>query len=335
MNSRTSNITSTRALHARELGPTTRGFCAKLFEDALNSSDPAEVERIFQSFMAPTCYMDTYCVDYPGNKDSGETMEVRVVGLQNLVTYFSAYIITIPDSIFLIHEWRVFERRNGQSCVVFRFSLSGNQILPHDQRCHIRETAQIPAPKLAGRKRKIETSHTIKFKDTSRGHSTISDQIRRQRVRTLGEFIADNRVLPEHRPEIDHLQSDVAKEAWPHGLKPGHSLSVRDGMSNTELLQSDDVHCRNKSSISDESIKNVELLATAMTDNYSPAKKEDTLIESISVTDQSDILISNFPSFLLLPEAVSVNIRGVMRFLINEDGLVGSIYCSHFAKFND
>jgi hypothetical protein len=329
--SRSSNISSTRALHARELGPTTRGYCAKLFEDALNSSDPVELGKIFRSFIAPTCYMDAYGVDSPGNMDSEETMEVRVVGLENLITYFSAYIIAIPDSIFLIHEWRVFERRSGQSCVVFRYSLSGNQILPHDQSCHIREAAQIPAPKLPGRKRKFETSHTIKFKDTGRGHTTISEQSRRQRVRTLGEFIADNRVLPGHRPEISEIQSDVIQEVWPHGLMPGTGLSVVSENSNGEVFQ--DSVCRSKSSTGDESSKKVDSLASA-SDSSSP-DRDITFSETGSVTSQFDMPITNLPPFLLLPAALSVNIRGVMRFHIGEDGLVRSIYCSHFSKFNE
>eukprot|EP01033_Poteriospumella_lacustris_P016944 gene16944-12125_t len=315
------------------MAPSAKGQCAKLFEDAMNSSDPMTLSTIFSSFIDPTCYMDAYRVESPGCLDSEETLEVRVIGLKNLIAYFGAYVIAIPDSIFLVHEWHVFERRSG-SCVVFRYSMSGNQILPHDQRCNIREVASVPVNALAGRKRKVETTHSIKFKDTLRGHSTLSEQQRRQRIRTLGEFIADNRSLPEHRPEVGQMQKDVNQEAWPCGMQPSEGKGLLlTTMGGADLPSS-------------SSLSRSTNASPTMSDNNGDAANDDADGDGDAITVASSVSssgpvpewegkVTNFPVVLLLPNAVSINIRGVMRFHLSEDGYVKRIHCSHFGKLNN
>lgn len=276
--------------------------------------------------------MDAYRVENPGCLDSEETLEVRVVGLDNIGIYFNSLLHVIPDSIFLIHEWQVFERRNGQSCVVFSYSCSGNQILPYEQRCNIREVPKVPTAALAGRKRKVETTHSIKFKDTARGHSTLLEQSRRQRVRTLGEFVVDNRCLPEHIPQLKELRTDTAVECWPVGMKPGTSYLSMSGLDEEKQISSDtgddQLGDNHSSSSSSDNLTDVTTSA-----------KEEPGDKAPSQFNPDDIPISNVPVLIqypaLLANAITVNIRGVMRFHINEDGFVHKIHCSHFAKFNN
>ena len=334
-----SDVSSVKTTRARELAPSAKGQCAKLFEDAMNSSDPMTLSAIFSSFMDPACYMDAYRVESPGCLDSEETLEVRVIGLKNLIAYFGAYVVAIPDSIFLVHEWHVFERRSG-SCVVFRYSMSGNQIIPHDQRCNIKEVASVPIQALAGRKRKVETTHSIKFKDTLRGHSTLSEQQRRQRIRTLGEFIADNRSLPQHRPEVSQMQKDVNQEAWPCGMQPSEGkILLPIPMGGTDLPSSSSL-----SRSTNESPTMSDNNGDAMNDDGAGDGDGDGDVDAITVESsvsssgpvpEWEGKVTNFPVVLLLPNAVSINIRGVMRFHLSEDGYVKRIHCSHFGKFNN
>lgn len=163
-----------------------------------------------------------------------EDIESVISGKDQVIPYFMGYIASIPDLIFLIHEWKLFNRAGGLSCLMFKFTLSGNQIIPNDSKCKIEEEENSDAGiassemNLSGKKRNNPPENSIKFKYSSyQGRQ----QDKRKKHKTLGEFVTDNRVYDKHVAQVSTLLQDAAQEVLPDEIKP---VVVPESVSTTE-----------------------------------------------------------------------------------------------------
>lgn len=243
----------------------------------MNSSDPDYLRQILSDLVEDCCIVESFKLQQIGNVGS-EQLESTIAGKAEVLEYFVGYIVAVPDSVFLVHEWRVFERSQGNSCLVFKFSFTGNQIFAHDDKCKI-ETAdsgdvrefadEKSIDQLSGQKRPLENS--IKFKGTG---SHQSGRGGKKKSKTLGEFVTNNKVQQHHQPDVEELRREVRDEA----------------------------------------------------DRVDPKFEGSSFNEVISQS-----AISTSDSNPLLP-ASSMNIRGVMRYTLNDRFRIVKIHCVHFTS---
>ena len=138
-----------------------RKLYPSLFEEAMNSGDPMILKAILESILS-----DTSCAEYVKLETETnlafETIE-HASGKENVISFFSSYIISIPDCLFLIHGWKIFGRTESSSCLVFSFSLSGTKVyniptfLPNETTFNAKKCSAIsmatPSIKFRGRSR--------------------------------------------------------------------------------------------------------------------------------------------------------------------------------------
>jgi len=257
-----------------------RESIAKRFESCLNSGDSEIlVEQLELMLENSTCDVESFRLQNL-NDASSEELESSIKGKQAVLEYFAGYPRSIPDLIFLIHEWKIFDRPNKSSCLVFKFSLSGHQILQMSTRCQSEmvdlesgsDTEKAAAE--VGKKRSRDTS--VHFKD--KGHAGGGRQdAKRARGRALGQYISNNAFQSHHRANLADVRKEVSLEGF----------------------------------AADDSEKYIiELAAKA-----DPA-----------ATDSNDNNSS------VMQESAIINMRGVMRLMLNESNLIYKVRCVHFTK---
>lgn len=271
-----------------------RGSIAKRFESCLNAGDSEIlVEQLEPMLENSTCDVESFRLQNLKDANS-EELESAIKGKTAVLEYFAGYPKAIPDLIFLVHEWKVFERPNKSSCVVFKFSLSGHQILQMDTRCKTEEEEVVDnsdsddqetaAEQQQGEKSAAAVSAEVGSKrgrDPSvhfieKGYRSGGRQdVKRTRGRALGQFIADNSLQSHHRASLADIRKEVSLE---------------------EVA-------------ADGSEKYITELA---------AKAGPVMAENNSSVMQESALI---------------NTRGVMRLMLNESNLIYKVHCVHFTKF--
>eukprot|EP01040_Poterioochromonas_malhamensis_P010212 gene10212-11108_t len=289
-----------------------RNNYAKALEDLMNCSDPAYVYQAFHQLLDPECKFDAYFLQDKGNGETVETLDSSVVGIDEITGKFVGCIVTIPDSIFLIHEWKIFVRPNNSCCLVCKFSFTGTKVFDFSTPCIFREyprckpssgscsgddamqgvedtsvlSDQTPSTQSEQSGDNGEScGHSIVFKETSK---TIKyDNRKRGKQFTVGEYIRHNEMYDCGLP---NLQEEVmmvdAEENSPHAIHHHHSQSNLDG---------DDVN----SMVTESTIHNVQ--------NY--------MINGAAHEKG------------VMSESHAMNAFGLMRFHINGDNKIVKIHC--------
>jgi hypothetical protein len=213
------------------------------------------------------------------NNIGTEEWESGVKGQEEVIKYFIGYITAVPDSIFLVHEWQLFNRAHNTSCLVFKFSFTGAQIFQHESKCNVdtdvveytqdfddlefwapSDTKSMTAAVVSDDKAAATTS-SIKFREMSQHRG----ENKRRKVSTIGQYVNSSKVNKEHLPVMQDLKESIAAE-------PKHDLYT--------------------------------ILSVEKKDIEHDARE-------------------------ILPAAEAVNIRGVMRFSLNQDHQVVKIHCVH------
>jgi hypothetical protein len=211
------------------VAPDVRNTLTKAFEDCLNSGDPDCVKQVLCPIVDEHCVVESYALKQLGLVGS-EELENLIEGKRQVVPYFMGYVVAIPDMVFLVHEWKLFQRGGGVSCLMFKFTLSGTQIVAHDTKCNIVDDADAAtdaatdavspvshdADEVVGQKRGhgSEDPDSVRFKATT--HQGRQDR-RQKKQKTLGEFVTDNRVYDKHiAATVDVLVQDAAAVPLPH-----------------------------------------------------------------------------------------------------------------------
>lgn len=252
----------------------------------MNSSDPDVLRKVLLDILDEDCVVDSFKLQAVNNIGS-EELESCVSGRSEVIEYFIGYVNSIPDMIFLCHEWRIFNRPNNQSCLVFKFSLTGSQIFQHEMKCNVEdindhlpanyenldvwgEAIEASACNNAG-KGKQDSEHSIKFRDMVHHRGDLK---RRKVTSTIGQYVDLNKVETHHMPELKELKDDIATEEKIE-LMPLRSQKIKGANDPTVSM------C------------------------ISPRNLQ------------------------LLQDASKINIRGVMRFTMNDLHRITKIHCVH------
>lgn len=204
------------------VAPDVRNTITKAFEDCLNSGDPDCVKQVLCPIVDEHCVVESYRLKQLGLVGN-EELENLIEGKRQVVPYFMGYVVAIPDMIFLVHEWKLFQRSGGVSCLMFKFTLSGTQIVTHDTKCNIEDDAPAAVAAVSpvshdaddadgagarvGQKRgHDEDPDSVKFKATT--YQGRQDR-RQKKQKTLGEFVTDNRVYDKHIATVDALVEEA------------------------------------------------------------------------------------------------------------------------------
>lgn len=191
----------------------------------MNSSDPEVLRAVLTEMMEESCVFEVFRLEKSG-MESKEIFEQLMDSRDSIIQYFIGYLEAIPDSLFLVHEWRVFERSHGTRCTVFKFSMTGNKISDYEDKCKIDEEdllLHLPEDERAlvlSRKRGQDPS--VHFKASRAAHRND----KKARVKTLGEFVTDHYVQDHHRADVSQLADDAHHEADIQDQKENHSHST-------------------------------------------------------------------------------------------------------------
>lgn len=216
------------------VAPDVRNTITKSFEECLNSGDPDCVKQVLCPIIDEHCVVESYRLKQLGMVGN-EELENMIEGKRQVVPYFMGYVVAIPDMIFLIHEWKLFQRGGGVSCLMFKFTLSGTQIVTHDTKCNIEDDADAAAHVVSpvsdaadaadatddatrvGQKRGHDDDpDSVKFKATT--YQGRQDR-RQKKQKTLGEFVTDNRVYDKHIATVDALVEDATHVPLPDDVQ--------------------------------------------------------------------------------------------------------------------
>lgn len=193
----------------------------KTFEDGMNSSDPAYLREVLTRLVADKCVLESYRLDSKMGEGS-EVLESSLDGKESIVQYFCGFIISTPDSIFLIHEWKLFPRAGNQSCMVFKFSFTGSQVFEYEQSCmasdHTKGYQRSTTDSSTGSNSvsdgsegsdagneegsssssKKRATATVTFKES--GRNTKYESRKRKKIYTIGEYVDSSRIGEDFVP---------------------------------------------------------------------------------------------------------------------------------------
>ncbi|RYH09705.1 hypothetical protein EON65_39925 [archaeon] len=126
------------------------------------------------------------------------TQKVRVAEpwFCTIVQYYINFIVTTPDSVFLIYEWKLFLRGPDASCLVFNFSYTGSQMYEYESSCLLQDkaTGYVKDPKNTKHTRK-RVAPSVAFKKTSRNRKY--EARKRNRQHTIGVYVDCTRVTTD------------------------------------------------------------------------------------------------------------------------------------------
>jgi hypothetical protein len=151
--------------------------------------------------LEPDCVFDSYFINQKRNGETVEALDRTIEGIDEIASKFVGCVVAIPDSIFLIHEWKIFLRPNNSCCLVCKFSFTGQRAFDFSTPCIIRDFSQrepwdndslmevddMTEDHSLGPNNSEEKTHSIKFRDTSK---TIKyDNRKRGKMFTIGEYV--------------------------------------------------------------------------------------------------------------------------------------------------
>lgn len=266
----------------------------KLFEECMNSSDGEVLKEAMSRLLVRDCDMEAYRLDNHQNTGE-ERLEASLHTRDHIIDHFVGMVTSIPDSVFLIHEWKLFPRPNQSSCLVFKFSMTGTQMFEFESPCtaddHTTGYTRSNWVKHSDTADRKNVMPTIKFREG--GRTGKYDARRRNKMRTIGEYVDMNRLNEDYRPntEGNYVSTEaVAEQIWDE---------IQDAVIINAHLDDDD----DASSLSSPSSRSVDSF------EYEP----------------KDLPVVN----VRRKEIKKVNINGVMRFHINADFKVWKIHCVH------
>eukprot|EP01031_Cornospumella_fuschlensis_P028159 gene28159-34003_t len=271
----------------------------KLFENGMNSSDPVALREVLEGMFAEDIVNESYRLDKHHNLGT-EKIEYAIVSKESVVQYFLNFIITIPDSVFLIHEWKLFPRGPDASCLVFKFSFTGSQMYEYESSCLAQDNVSgyVKEPKNAKHSRKRAAAASVTFKESSR--NSKYEARKRNRQYTIGEYVDSNRVTEEYKAQTAANVEEGAVEEKEgeeeEGSSDGEEADEADG------LGEDGTHSPSKESAD----------ATS-------------LVTATTVSAVSEVT----PATMKKQGVRKINMIGVMRFHINAQHLVYKIHCVH------
>lgn len=226
---------------------------AKLFEEGFNSGDKEVMAFILNQLIAEHCIVESskLIIDSSNNNNnnsndkslhhlllpaSREEKEHSIDGKSNVITYFLGYLTAIPDIVFLVHSWKIFQRPSPQhqqqqhACLVFKFSLTGNKVFNIPTKCSYEDEAaddiddvdissrpstnsSSSSPISQGFNEDTTTSsssqppRSIKFRERSR--TSKYDSRKRGKIFTLGEHVNTNEM---HNHLLVNPQDEISNE---------------------------------------------------------------------------------------------------------------------------
>jgi hypothetical protein len=208
-----------------------RKLFPKLFEDALNTSDPDAVRSVLSASLSDGCGVDSIKIDISEGDKGKEILEGSTNGTEAVIQYFIGYVVAVPDSLFLVHEWKLFPRAFGCSSLVIKFSFTGSKVfeLPIKQSCggsYTHGTSQLEIP--------LNYKHSIKFRERSR--TCKYDNRKRQKKITLGEHVESNMVTEGHLVSVREIVNSNSCSSSDDNSTSADSLDKSEDSADIGLL---------------------------------------------------------------------------------------------------
>lgn len=181
--------------------------------------------------------VESFLLRVESDGSTSEEKESCIEGLEAVVTYFMGYIIAVPDCLFLIHEWKIFNRpspsppyHNTHSCLGFKFSFTGTKVFDVDTKCHrlaMTDSESISSSNSSS----ISTSavHSIQFRERSR--TSKYDHRKRGKVLTIGEHIRSNE-MQDH--QLINLEEEITNPDLKESMMDVDQTEADNVMSNGE-----------------------------------------------------------------------------------------------------
>ena len=186
-----------------------RNTFPKIWEEVLNSSNPELVNHIFGEIMDPNCVFEGHIVSQQFDGTSSDQLDFTINGVDAIAARFIACVVAVPDSLFLVHEWKSFLRPNNFCCIVLKYTFTGFKPYDYEIPCALHEEnipssseedsiVDLDVSSSDGESRKTSNDYeeapipSVQFRELSK---TIRyDNRKRGRLFTLGEFIASNQI---------------------------------------------------------------------------------------------------------------------------------------------
>ncbi|RYH09704.1 hypothetical protein EON65_39920 [archaeon] len=277
---------------------------SQLFEEGMNSADPTKLQQIMNAIMLVDCDMDVYRLD--GHHKVGEEHhEASLLGRDHIIEHFIRLMLAIPDLVFLIHEWVIFPRAHHHSCLVFQFSLTGQQIFPLQSPCtavddenmrgYHRWLVHPPPPHYA--EASGDSHSSVLFREGGAKY----DSRRKNKFHTIGEYV-----------DIHQLPSQAEGGAI-GGESPCTSVPSDSSHSNYNAGPLVDEECVEEPAGSGY-VQDIVLTMDARDGDGEGGWKSQNKFEH--------------PVAAMIQDK-HVSIRGMMRFHINPENSVYKIHCVH------
>eukprot|EP00981_Chlorochromonas_danica_P011086 scaffold3735_cov242-Ochromonas_danica.AAC.4 len=265
---------------------------AKKFEDGMNASDPDYLREVLNDMLDDKTIWESFRMDNLPNCSRGkEVLERSIMGKDSVINHYIGFTTSTPDSVFLIHEWKLFSRPNKQSCLIFKFSFTGSQIYEFDSTCMAEDNThgysrERPNNMCMGDKC---GSSTVTFREMNR--NTKYESRKRPKFSTIGEYVESSRMREDYAPLRDqehsmnsmYLSEETKTQGWDNYV--------------------------------------METTVTIDHANVFPTAPL-TLSGGELAAGKRDVLVRR-------KEAKMLNMCGFMRFHINSDHLVYKIQCVH------
>lgn len=343
----------------------------RIIENAFNSGDPYYFRETFRFLLESNCRLETLKTERKNTKSSTTTaqstlyandinasVEQTVFGCEKIADYFTGCMVSIPDAIFLVHDWKLFARQNNGCSLVMKFSYTGSNIFDTDALCIIRDRHQChdrdPDDPDEDDDTTFDTDtggggmNTIQFRERSR--ASKYDHRKRNKRSTVGEFISRHEYQADHIPEISMAGMTIAdakggnsgsdeKDGHHGGGKKGQHTSTQENDRKGDVFSSQHAAEHKYASSTQESMQKknhyvdeedaAEIHSLASSTNHS-------LGTSISGTSTGTFAVytddSTGKKRGIKGEATTMNAQGIMRFHIQSNNKVSVIQCHRIVK---
>lgn len=179
----------------------------------MNSSDADFLRETIESIATIDCDMEAYRLDNYSNSGE-ERLEASLHSRENIIAHFVGMTSSVPDSVFLIHEWKIFARPNRQSCLVFKFSMTGTQMFEFESPCTAEDhTTGYQRTAWVRRGDPKRAQSTVMFREG--GRTGKYDARRRNKIRTIGEYVDCSKLTDDYSPSVDYThQPEIVEHSW-------------------------------------------------------------------------------------------------------------------------
>jgi hypothetical protein len=176
-----------------------RNMYAKSLESVLNSSDPEYVTQAFHSLLDTDSLFESFLLEQNENGATVEVPDQTAQGIDEIAAKFIGCVVSVPDSIFLIHEWQIFPRPNNSCCLVCKFSFTGSKAFDFSTPCILGEATNDDNAdgNTLMEAEETERVHSIQFKQHCK---TIKYENRKKgkKIFTIGEYVHANEMTAGH-----------------------------------------------------------------------------------------------------------------------------------------